>query len=81
MYADGHAYLSIAKILNDELIPSPRAKAKYKKKRHAKFWRKTTVREILQNPAYVGVWTFGKKKWTKDPITRRRRTSGVTRRT
>jgi hypothetical protein len=21
----------------------------------------------------VGVWTFGKKKWTKDPITRRRR--------
>ena len=67
LYRDGHSLLSIAEHLNKEGIAPPRSKAK------SKFWRKPTLREILRNRAYLGEWSFGVKKWHKDPITRKRR--------
>ncbi len=69
MYAAGKSYLSIAKLLNDEEVPPPRSGAKSP----SKFWKKGTIREMLANAAYVGRWTFGKKQWRKDPVTRKRR--------
>ncbi len=72
MYAAGHSYLTIATTLNDELVEAPRARAKSKKKRRFKFWKKGTVRQILRNPAYVGLWSFGRRKWSKNPVTRKR---------
>lgn len=70
MYLDGHALLTIAKTLNDDGVPPPRAMSK---KRASKFWRKPTLHNMLSNRAYVGEWTFGKKRWRKDPTTRKRR--------
>jgi DNA invertase Pin-like site-specific DNA recombinase len=70
MYLDGKSLLTIAKTLNDEAVPPPRAASK---KRAAKFWRKVSVYHMLKNRAYVGDWTFGKKRWRKDPTTRKRR--------
>jgi site-specific DNA recombinase len=70
MYLDGKSLLTIAKALNDEAVPPPRAASK---KRAPKFWRKVTVYHMLKNRAYVGDWTFGKKRWRKDPTTRKRR--------
>jgi DNA invertase Pin-like site-specific DNA recombinase len=70
MYRDGHSFLTIATTLNNAGVPPPR----FKSKRHpTKFWKKGTVREMLQNPAYAGIWSFGKKKWRKDPVSRKRR--------
>lgn len=66
-YKDGHSFLSICEQLNNESVPPPRGNdAK-------KFWRKSTVREILNNRTYLGEFSFGKKQWRKDPTTRRRR--------
>lgn len=31
------------------------------------------IRSILRNPKYTGVWTFGERRWMKDPATHRRR--------
>ena len=70
MYRDGYSYLTIASTLNDEHIAPPRASSR---KHPTRFWKKGTIREMLRNPAYAGVWSYGKKKWKKDPETRRRR--------
>ena len=69
MYRDGHGYLPIATTLNSERVASPRANSR---KRPNGFWRKSTIREMLRNAAYIGQWTFGKRKWTKNPETRKR---------
>ncbi len=70
MYRDGRSYLTIATTLNDEHVPPPRAKSK---KRASRFWKKGTIREMLRNAAYAGTWMYCKKRWRKDPETRRRR--------
>jgi site-specific DNA recombinase len=70
MYLDGQSLLTIATVLNKEGVPPPRALSK---KRAAKFWRKVTIHHILLNRAYIGEWAFGRKRWRKDPVTRKRR--------
>lgn len=69
LYASGQSYLSIATLLNSEKITPPRASSK----RASRGWCDTTIREMLRNPAYVGLWTYGKKKWRKVPGTNTRR--------
>ena len=69
-YRKGHSFLTIATTLNRENIPPPRSESKGHR---SKYWKKGTVREILQNPAYRGEWSFGRKKWRKDPVSRKRR--------
>jgi DNA invertase Pin-like site-specific DNA recombinase len=71
MYRTGYSYLTIAKTLNDDLVPPPRVESK----RPSKFWKKGTVREMLRNVAYIGQWNYGRKKWKRDPETRKRRYS------
>lgn len=68
-YADHMAYSEIARRLNTEGIAPPRAS----RKRRIEGWCATAIRSILHNAKYTGVWTFGERRWMKDPATRRRR--------
>lgn len=67
LWIAGHSYLDIAGRLNDEAIPTPRASTA------KRGWLDSTVRAILLNPAYIGQWKFGSKRWTKKPGTKKRR--------
>lgn len=49
---------TIAKILNDEKIDSP---SKYSGIKNSK-WTTKTIKDILENPTYIGILTQGKRK-------------------
>ncbi len=67
-YRDGGSLLGIAQTLNAEGVPSPRAGS-----RHKRFgWGPSTIRTILYNESYVGVWRFKETQWVKVPGTNRR---------
>ncbi len=68
-YLEGNSLALIAGRLNADGVPSPRAHTKSK----YKGWVATTIRAVLHNEAYVGVWTYGKRAWLKAPGTNRRR--------
>ena len=69
MYRDEGAFHRISRMLNREGIPSPRAGTK-----HKRFgWGSSTIRAILYNEKYVGVWRFKERQWVKVPGTNKRR--------
>ncbi len=64
----GRSYAAIASGLNRERIPSPRVGS-----RHKCFgWGASTIRAILYNERYAGVWRFKQRQWVKVPGTNRR---------
>lgn len=68
-YRDGASLTGIAHALNRDGIPSPRVGT-----RHAAFgWGQSTIRAMLRNERYVGVWRFKEKQWVKVPGTNKRR--------
>ena len=68
-YRDGASLTGIAHALNREGIPSPRVGS-----RHAAFgWGQSTIRSMLRNERYVGIWRFKEKQWVKVPGTNKRR--------
>jgi len=68
-YRDGGALHRIARTLNREGIPSPRAGSK-----HKRFgWGASTIRAILYNERYAGTWRFKERQWVKVPGTNKRR--------
>ena len=68
-YRDGGALHRIARDLNREGIPSPRAGTKHK--RYG--WGTSTIRAILYNEKYAGTWRFKERQWVKVPGTNKRR--------
>ena len=65
---DGRSLVTIAHALNKDGIPSPRVGT-----RHKCFgWGMSTIRAILYNERYVGVWKFKERQWVKIPGTNRR---------
>ena len=67
-YLDDGALQRIARMLNIEGVPSPRAGS-----RHKRFgWGSSTIRAILYNERYVGIWKFKEKQWVKVPGTNKR---------
>lgn len=68
-YLAGRSCASIARGLNADRVPSPRAKTRYRKKG----WVDTTIRAILRNRAYIGEWSYGAREWVKVPGTNVRR--------
>lgn len=68
-YADGHSQATIAAMLNASSAPAPRPR----RERRREGWRPTSIRNILRNAKYRGVWSFGTMKWIRDPDTGRRR--------
>jgi DNA invertase Pin-like site-specific DNA recombinase len=69
MYLDGTSIAAIAKALNAEGVEPPRVYAK----RRRRGWKDSTIRAILHNESYAGVWTHGKRRWRKLPGTNKRR--------
>jgi site-specific DNA recombinase len=68
MCRDGIALNRIAKRLNAEGVRSPRAGS-----RHKRFgWGQSTVRAMLHNEKYIGVWRFNERQWVKVPGTAKR---------
>ncbi len=68
-YRDGASLTGIAHALNRDGIPSPRVGS-----RHTAFgWGQSTIRAMLRNERYVGVWRFKEKQWVKVPGTNKRR--------
>jgi hypothetical protein len=61
--------MGIAALFNKEGVPPPRAHTKHRRKG----WVASTIREILRNEAYIGVWRFKRKQWRKIPETPIRR--------
>lgn len=64
---EGMALGAIAKLLNEEDVPSPSRyllqKGISKEPRHAEsFWDRNTVRRILKNKVYLGMIVFGKEQ-------------------
>jgi len=65
---DGRSLTTIAHGLNKDGIPSPRVGT-----RHKCFgWGSSTIRAILYNERYVGVWKFKERQWVKVPGTNKR---------
>lgn len=68
-YRDGGACHRIARMLNREGVPSPRAGSK-----HKRFgWGSSTIRAILRNEKYAGIWRFNEREWVRVPGTNKRR--------
>lgn len=65
---EGLSYAGIASRLNGRRIPPPRAS----KPRKREAWGVSTVRTVLHNECYIGRWSFGRRKWQRDPDTRQR---------
>ena len=67
-YRDDGALHRIARDLNRDGVPSPRAGTKHK--RYG--WGASTIRAILHNEKYAGVWRFKERQWVKVPGTNKR---------
>lgn len=69
MYRQGMSLETIARTLNVEREPPPRAKTKHRRKG----WVASTIRDILRNRSYAGEFTFNRRQWRKVPGTNVRR--------
>lgn len=69
LYLDGKSLSQIAKLLNREHVPSPRSGSKHKRMG----WGASTIRAMLYNEKYAGVWRFKEREWVKVPGTNKRR--------
>ncbi|MBI2395166.1 MAG: recombinase family protein [Deltaproteobacteria bacterium] len=69
LYLEGRSHEAIARLLNDERVPPPRARTRHRRKG----WVASTIRAILHNEAYVGRWTYNRNEWRKVPGTNARR--------
>lgn len=67
--AEGRSLSTIAHALNRDGIPSPRVGTRHK----AFGWGASTIRAILYNERYAGVWRFKERQWVKVPGTNKRR--------
>ena len=69
MYRDGQSMAGIARTLNAEGILSPRAGTRHKRCG----WGASTIRAMLRNERYAGVWKFKETQWVKVPGSNKRR--------
>lgn len=69
-YVAGRSLGAIAKQLNQAGVPSPRARSRHRFKGG---WVAETIRSMLYNERYAGVWTFNERRWVKVPGTNKRR--------
>ena len=67
-YVEGRSPALIARDLNKEGVPSPRVGQRHK----AFGWSGSTIRAMLRNERYIGIWKFGERQWVKIPGTNRR---------
>ncbi len=65
LYLAGRSLAVIAKTLNDENVPQPRARTRHE----CRGWIANSIRSILHNDRYTGAWSFNKRRWVRDPFT------------
>jgi DNA invertase Pin-like site-specific DNA recombinase len=70
-YAHGRSMKAIAQDLNQRRIPFPAKDTKRGPTRLG--WAVSTIRVILRNEKYAGVWVWNKTRFLKDPDSGRRR--------
>jgi site-specific DNA recombinase len=61
----------IARSLNEDGVPPPRARSSDSRKTNPG-WVTAGVRHILNNPKYRGTWLYGERTWVRHPDTSRR---------
>lgn len=67
-YLAGRSIVHIARLLNAENIPPPRSR----KRKGVAVWGDTTIRGMLHNEAYAGVWRYGVRQWGINPENEKR---------
>lgn len=67
-YLAGRSIVHIARTLNDEGVPPPRSR----KRKGLPLWGDTTIRAILHNETYAGVWRYGVRQWGINPENEKR---------
>ena len=67
-HRDAASLSAIAMWMNREGIPSPRAGTRHKRSG----WGASTIRAILHNERYIGVWRFKERQWIKPPGSNKR---------
>jgi DNA invertase Pin-like site-specific DNA recombinase len=73
MYASGYGLKMIAARLNQQSIDPPGKDRQRKKGSESPSWCPNAIRSMLQNPKYIGDWTWNKCKWTRIRKTGRRK--------
>ncbi len=69
LYLQGQSCDTIAKTLNTEHVDPPRAKTRHRRKG----WVASSIKDILANEAYIGIWVWRKRAWARVPGTKKRR--------
>lgn len=69
MRESGLGYRSIAHVLNSERIPSPHAGCGTR----PGFWCTGTIRGILGNRKYIGIWEYNRTRWIKKRVSGKRK--------
>src|SRR5439155_18561874 len=69
-YASGLSMATIAHALNREGVPFPSKNTKRGPQRRG--WAVSTINTILHNEKYLGVWTWNKRQFVRDPDSGRR---------
>jgi DNA invertase Pin-like site-specific DNA recombinase len=70
-FAAGTSLKRIASLLNEEQIPAPHDNGRGHKR--GRGWGHTTIRSMLRNAQYIGVWIWNKESWVQVPGTNRYR--------
>ncbi len=65
----GLGYKTIGTMLNNERIPSPHAGCATRRG----LWSSSTIRGILSNRKYTGVWEYNRTRWIKKSVKGKRR--------
>ena len=69
LYLEGASLAAIARRMNDDSIPPPRANTRHRRKG----WAVSTIRAMVYNQRYTGTWKFNEREWVRDPTTGKRR--------
>lgn len=69
LYLEGASLAAIARRMNDDSIPPPRANTRHRRKG----WAVSTIRAMVYNQRYTGTWKFNEREWVRDPTTGIRR--------
>jgi len=72
LYSSGIGLREIVNLLNQERIEPPGSANQRAKFKIDPSWCPSAVRYILQNPKYIGDWTWNKHKWYKNRRTGKR---------
>lgn len=68
LYTSGFSPAGIARLLNSESLAAPRTRID----RKPRGWVGSTIREMLRNERYIGIYVFNRNQFIKDPDTGRR---------